>query len=212
MCSISYRMWKCNDQISRISIIPACRIEMHMLAYMQEVRSEMQTIQTKRLTIRPIAAEDWRSIQEIWLNFQSSAFAQYDIPHSTDEKIVRAKIAKWAAVSSTDHLFFAVCLNDTVIGYSAFHKRENAYELGYCFHSTYHGKGYAKESHLALFDFLRTLGITRLTAGTALNNTPSVALLHSLGFSLLGTEKVSFYKNSDGQNIVFDGGIFERTL
>ena len=172
----------------------------------------MQTIQTKRLTIRSIAAEDWRSIQKIWLDFQSSAFAQYDIPHSTDEEIVRAKIAKWAAVSSTDHLFFAVCLNDTVIGYSAFHKRENAYELGYCFHSAYHGKGYAKESHLALFDFLRTLGITRLTAGTALNNTPSVALLHSLGFSLIGMEKVSFYKNSDGQDIIFDGGIFERTL
>jgi RimJ/RimL family protein N-acetyltransferase len=32
------------------------------------------------------------------------------------------------------------------------------------------------------------------TAGTALDNIPSVALLKSLGFTLIATEKVSFYK------------------
>ena len=71
---------------------------------------------------------------------------------------------------------------------------------------------YAKESHLALINYMRELGIKRLTAGTAINNIPSVALLKSLGFELIETEKVSFYKDADGNDIVFDGGVFELNL
>lgn len=173
----------------------------------------MKPLKTKRLIIRHIVADDWKSIKEIWMDFNTSIFSQYDIPHITNDEAVRARIAKWAAANSgIEHMFFAVCLGDTVIGYSAFNIRENGYEIGYCFHSTYHGKGYAKESHLALIDYMRELGIERLTAGTAINNTPSVALLKSLGFELIETEKVSFYQDADGNDIVFDGGIFELKL
>ena len=42
-----------------------------------------------------------------------------------------------------------------------------------------------------------------------MGNTPSVSLLKSLGFELIGTESVSFYKDSQGNDIVFEGGIFE---
>ncbi len=108
-------------------------------------------------------------------------------------------------------MFFAICLHDAVIGYSAFNKRSDAYEIGYCFHSSFHGKGYAKESHLALFEYLQKIGITKFTAGTALENKPSVSLLHALGFRQTKTEKVSFYKDDQGNDIVFDGGIFERS-
>ena len=167
-------------------------------------------LKTKRLTIRPIVADDWKSIKEIWVDFNASEYAQYDMPHITDDADVKARMAKWAAANNgTEHMFFAICLNETVIGYIAFNIRENGYEIGYCFHSAYHGKGYAKESHMALFDYLRTLGITKFSAGTALNNIPSVKLLTSLGFNLVEQEKVSFYKDADGNDIVFDGGIFE---
>ncbi|MBR2880305.1 MAG: GNAT family N-acetyltransferase, partial [Oscillospiraceae bacterium] len=165
-------------------------------------------IKTERLSIRRIAAEDWKSIKDIWVDFNASALSQYDIPHNTDDEDVQRRIARWAeANSGTEHMFFAVCLGDTVIGYIAFNIRENGYEIGYCFHSAYHGKGYAKESHLALIEYMRELGIKRLTAGTAINNTPSVALLKSLGFELIETEKVSFYKDAAGNDIVFDGGV-----
>lgn len=166
-------------------------------------------LKTERLTIRYIVPDDWKYIKEIWVDFNSSALSQYDKPHNTDDDDVRTRIAKWAmANSGTEHMFFAICLSDIVIGYSAFNIRENGYEIGYCFHSAYHGKGYAKESHLALFDYLRKLGITKFTAGTAINNTPSVSLLKSLGFELTETENVSFYKDAQGNDIVFQGGIF----
>ena len=168
-------------------------------------------LKTERLIIRPIAEADWRSIKGIWENFNASEFARYDMPHNTDDGEVRARVSKWAnANNGIEHMFFAICLHDAVIGYIAFNIRENGYEIGYCFHSDYHGKGYAKESHLALFEYLRTLGITNFTAGTAIKNTPSVSLLRSLGFEQVGAEKVSFYKDAEGNDIVFDGGIFER--
>ena len=167
-------------------------------------------LNTERLTIRHIVSDDWKNIRDIWVDFNSSEYAQYDTPHITEDANVQARIAKWAAANSgTEHMFFAICLDEAVIGYIAFNIRENGYEIGYCFHSDYHGKGYAKESHLALFDYLRTLGITKFSAGTALNNTPSVKLLTALGFMLAEQEKVSFYKDADGNDIVFDGGIFE---
>ncbi len=169
-------------------------------------------IKTDRLTIRHIVEDDWKSIKDIWQDFKSSEYAQYDIPHDTDDKAVCERISKWAKFNSgVEHMFFAVCLEDVVIGYIAFNISECGHEVGYCFHSNYHGKGYAKESHIALFDYLRGLDITKFTVGTAINNKPSMLLLKSLGFELVGTEKVSFYKDTEGNDIVFDGGIFELT-
>ena len=170
-------------------------------------------MQTERTGIRLITEADWKQLKEIWVDFNRSAYARYDRPHPTDDADVRERIAKWAAAnrSGTEHLFFAVCLDETVIGYCAFHKRSDGYEIGYCFASPYHGRGYAKESISALLRYLCGMGIQKFTAGTAMENIPSVALLRSLGFRRIGTEKVSFYRDSDGNDIVFDGGIFEWT-
>ena len=170
-------------------------------------------LKTERLTIRHVVADDWKSIRDIWVDFNSSEYAQYDTPHITEDANVQARIAKWAAANSgTEHMFFAICLGEIVIGYIAFNIRKNGYEIGYCFHSAYHSKGHAKESMLALFDYLRIIGITKFSAGTGLNNIPSVKLLTSLGFKLVAQEKVSFYKDADGNDIVFDGGVFELNL
>ena len=167
-------------------------------------------LKTERLNIRHIEPDDWKSIKEIWIDFNTSSLSQYDMPHNTDDDDVRERIAKWADASKgTKHIFFAVCLDETVIGFFSFNIREDSHELGYCFHSKYQGKGYAKESLAALIEYLTTIGIKKLTAGTAINNIPSVSLLKSLGFELIETEKVSFYKDEHGNDIFFEGGIFE---
>lgn len=107
-------------------------------------------------------------------------------------------------------MFFSVCLGEEMIGYADFHKTADGYELGYCFDSAYHGQGYANESLSALMDQLSDGRRTRFTAGTALKNVPSVRLLESLGFEKVGEEQVSFYKDKNGGNIYFTGGIFAR--
>ena len=166
---------------------------------------------TERLTIRPIEAADWPAIRDVWAALAPLPMAQYDKPFNTDPEQVRARIARWAEFTAkgTEHMFFAACLAGEVIGYMAFNIRENGHEVGYSFHPAHHGNGYAKEALKALLVHLRGLGITCFTAGTALNNTPSVRLLTGLGFRLTGTEQVSFYKDETGEDIVFEGGIFE---
>ena len=166
-------------------------------------------LRTDRLVIRRIEESDWMSLQSIWKDFSASEFAQYDIPHETEESGVRARISKWVKYNGgTDHMFFAVCLEDKLIGYVAFNISEGSHEVGYCFLSDYHGKGYAKESCTALIKYLKTIGITSFSAGTAMNNKPSVSLLKSLGFEMQETENVSFYKDAKGNDITFEGGIF----
>ena len=171
-------------------------------------------MKTERLEIRRIKAEDWKAIQEIWKDESSSPYAQFDNIKEIDDQSVENRIARWATeVDRDEHIFFAVCLNNTVIGYiSANVIKNESYEIGYCFHSDYHGKGYAKESLSAAFNYLKERGAKHLMAGTALENAPSIRLLKALGFIQTGTEKVSFYKDSEGNDIVFEGGIFELEL
>ena len=101
-------------------------------------------------------------------------------------------------------MFFAVYLSDQMIGYVGFHKAGDAYDLGYCFHSSYQGNGYAFESVKALIDYFRKeYHVTKFTAGTALENTPSCSLLKKLGFRCHSTDTVCF----DG-SFSFQGGNF----
>lgn len=168
---------------------------------------------TDRLTIRRVRTDDWIAIQAIWTDEAKSVYAQYDKPNELDDLSVFCRISKWASFENSDeHIFLAVCLQNVVIGYAAFHLRGNSYETGYCFHSDYHGRGYARESISAILDVMKDMGAFRITAGTALNNTPSVRLLTSLGFQQIGTEKVSFYKDDEGNAITFEGGIYELLL
>ncbi len=171
-------------------------------------------IKTERLILRCVAAEDWRDFRDIWADFSASPYARYDRPNPLEDEAVKARIARWASFAgSEDHFFFGVCLNGRVIGYIALHRRDGgAFECGYCFHSAFHRQGYAGESFRAVIARFREMGAKKLTAGTALDNVPSVGLLTSLGFELTGTERISFYKDAEGNDIFFEGGLFELAL
>lgn len=170
-------------------------------------------ITTNRLLIRRVRADDWKAIQSIWEDASYSIYAQYDKPNDLDDKSVIRRIAKWASFATSDeHIFLAICLQEIVIGYVVLNMRKNSYELGYCFHSNYHGKGYARESIFAILEVMKKRGVVNITAGTALNNIPSLRLLTYLGFSQTGIEKVSFYKDDEGNDITFDGGNYELFL
>ena len=167
-------------------------------------------IQTNSLTIRRVKTSDWKDVKEIWAKVAKTEYAQYDNPKDTSDEAVKKRIKKWDSFSdSNEHMFFAVCHEEKVIGYVAFNKRDTGYEIGYCFNPDYHRKGYAKESITKLINELKNKGINHFTAGTAINNIPSVKLLYSLNFKLVSTEQVSFYKDNLGNDIYFEGGNFE---
>lgn len=163
-------------------------------------------MKTSRLYIRNLCENDWPQMKTVFADFNRSKYAMYDMPLPTEDHAVRALTKRFAE----SNLFFAVyMLNwDEMIGYVCFHKAGDKYDLGYCFHSAYHSKGYAYESINALIHYFgKEYGITDFTAGTAMDNVPSCRLLGKLGFVCTSTETVSF----DG-NFSFQGGNFVLNL
>lgn len=164
---------------------------------------------TTHLCIRELTPDDWPSLKRIVIDFAQSPYHIYDHPFPHDDESLQALTRQFAA----SHLWFAVCLCDSseMIGYVCFHRDGDRFDLGYCFHSAYHGRGYAYEACAALMaELARTYGAITFTAGTALDNTPSCRLLEKLGFVLTSTEPVSFCRDDAGNDIIFTGGSFIR--
>lgn len=166
-------------------------------------------IKTERIYIRSLLPCDWLELKNIFMDFGKSEYAVYDAPLPTTDEAVKELTEQFAA----SRLFFAVFLHASpnMIGYIGFHEDNGHYDLGYCFHSDYQGKGYAREAcELVLDYFQQQYNVKCFTAGTALKNTPSCKLLERLGFVLKETEQMSFHKDKTGKEIVFEGGTFIR--
>lgn len=162
-------------------------------------------IYTNRLLIRELISEDWRDMQRIAADFQKSEYAVYDMPLPVQDEEIKALTNQFAESC----LFFAVMLDKIMIGYICFHEDNGIYDLGYCFHSDYQGKGYASEACCAIMEYIeKTKAVKAFSSGTALKNIPSCRLLEKLGFVLNKTEKISFHKDENGNDIVFEGGSF----
>lgn len=162
---------------------------------------------TERLWIRNLRGDDWMQMKRIFEDFTQSRYAIYDAPFPETEQAVKALTERFAESG----LFFGVFLPDEpeMIGYVCFHEQDEGYDLGYCFHSSVHGRGYAYEAVSAMLDDLAAeRSVWCFTAGTALENGPSCALLKKLGFVCRSTEKLAFHKDSAGQDITFVGGNF----
>lgn len=168
-------------------------------------------LRTDRLLIREFAPGDWKDFQKIIVDFVDSPYAIYDHAMPTGEQEVRQLAGDFAGTG----LWFAVFLQESekMIGYFCFREEKGIYDLGYCFHSKYHGKGYAFESCTALMRFLEeSREVKGFSSGTALKNVPSCRLLKKLGFVQTGTEQVSFCKDQDGNDIIFEGGSFIKSV
>ena len=166
-------------------------------------------MKTARLFIRQLKSEDWQSMQRIAADFQKSPYAVYDMPLPTEKREIKDLTQKFADTQ----MFFAVVLDDVMIGYICFHEENESYDLGFCFHSDYQGNGYAYESCSALMEHMtKGRGVKAFTAGTALKNTPSCKLLGRLGFVLENTETLSFHKDQSGNDITFEGGIYRKEI
>ena len=163
-------------------------------------------IRTERLTLRPLEDSDWPFVLRLGEDFESGPFRNYDGMHAVGEDDAREQTRLYLETG----MFWIVMRRGTPIGEVNFYPEGDSYDLGYCFLSSAQGKGYARESCRALLSYYEANGITRFTAGTALDNKPSVRLLESLGFRLSGTERLWMKTDGEGREMLFDGGRFER--
>lgn len=163
-------------------------------------------VTTPRLWIRTLRESDWPAMGRLFRDFEASPYSIYDGPFPDTEAGVRELTWKFASTG----LFFAVFQKEQqdMMGYVCFHKGPAGYDLGYCFHSDYQGRGFALESCRAMMQVFRQRGVEKFTAGTALKNLPSCRLLEKLGFACESTEELSFHRDSEGNPISFTGGNF----
>ena len=161
-------------------------------------------IATQRLLIRPFEFGDWPVLREIAAEFQASEYRYFDHEIPTDVERIQS-VARYCASTGC---WFSVLLHGRMIGYICLSGEGDSLDLGYGFHSSAHGKGYAFESIHALLELVESVGtVARFTAGTALENAPSMRLLSRLGFRQIREEDVCFYEGHP-----FRGGYFERRV
>lgn len=166
----------------------------------------MTTIETDRLTIRNFGADDWQDLQEMVIKYQESEYARYDHQWPTCMEEIK-DIVEWFAGGDS---YLAACLKTTnkLIGFIALNPGEEEgdveFNLGYAFHTDYHGKGYATEGCRAVLDHtFGPLAGERVVTTTAAANKPSCQLLRRLGMKETGQHTSSFQETPDGKPIEF---------
>ncbi len=160
--------------------------------------------ETERLLIRNFNTNDWKELQKMIIQYQSSEYAKYDHPWPTNEDEIK-KITEWFA-SGEDYL--AVTLKDSnkFIGFVSLNKTSNKYslDLGYVFNSEYHGKGFSTEAcKMAINHAFNNLKIETVLATTAFENIPSRRLLERLGFNKKSENMASFPGRMDEKPFEF---------
>lgn len=165
-----------------------------------------EILETERLILRRYCKEDLQDLYE----------------YLSDEEVVRHEPYKPMKMNeveenldwriSTDEMI-AVELkeNHKMIGNVYLGKRDfEALEIGYVFNKQYWGKGYAKESCMALMKYAFENGIHRIFAECDPNNMSSWRLLEKLGFTREAhlKENVYFWKDSNQNPIWKDTFIY----
>jgi len=140
------------------------------------------TLMTDRTLVRPFKPNDWPDLYEYLIIPETTTFE----PEYPSDKDGCKRLASMFADSDE---FWAVCLKDggKVIGHIHCGLKEpkqfGNWNLGFVFHPSYQGKGYACESSLAVMRYaFQTLQVRRFESGCNVDNPRSWHLLERLGF------------------------------
>jgi RimJ/RimL family protein N-acetyltransferase len=156
------------------------------------ISADIATLQTARLTLRPLAVAD-----ADWISRESGrpdvannlALVPAPNPALFAEMFILTVLAKPADIVR------AVIDRERgeplgVVG--AHHKGAGAYGFGYWYAVSAWGRGVATEAGQAMVDALREAGAARLTAGYFTTNPASARVLEKLGFEHTGEDEPQF--------------------
>lgn len=175
---------------------------------------------TKRLVIRNFLLDDVPALQEIVIAKETGEYAVYDYEWPTSEEAIAGLAERYAGYDG----FLAVCLKETgrLIGFLSFDPVQQeaegdeppdpTFELGYCLHPAFRGHGYITEACRAIAGYAFViLSASKICAGTAAVNTPSLGVLQRIGMRKVREETVAFRNDANGDPIAFTGYMFELT-
>lgn len=171
----------------------------------------MDRFETDRLIIRRFVSKDWRDVQKLAIDKESSEAAAWDHRWPTGEEG-----CKGATDYLAKHSYWAVCLKDggRVIGLVSFNEidAEKHLDLGHLFHREFTTQDYDTEALRRIMDHAFTdLGVQEVHGDNAAEWTAQLAPLKKLGMTLLEPppeqrgRKSFFRKRPDGTPIEFVG-------
>ena len=149
------------------------------------------TLDTARLHLRPLAPRDAEALFAILSDPEAMRF--WDWPAFRELQTVREIVAgQMASMESGQACYWAACLkgSQAAIGtcdLSELDRHHGRAEVGFAFHRSYWGNGYALEAMTAVRDYaLGPMALERLGARLHAGNHASRRLLERLGFSYEG--------------------------
>ncbi len=140
----------------------------------------MIIIETERLYVRNIRAEDWRDMQEY---LSREEVMRFESPWDTNDEAMRNTAAELAK----GNVFWAVELKETgkMIGHIYLGREQPekflTWMIGYIFNNDFHGQGYATEACRGILDHaFKNLGAHRIIGKCCPENIPSWKLMERL--------------------------------
>lgn len=168
---------------------------------------EVPAIETERLTLRRITADDLGDWMAVW---HSPGVLDYLIDfEGVPQENMGLEIVEWAdrifAERSGIRWALALRPNNQMIGSCGFHlfdRRHQRVEIGYELHSDYWRQGIMSEAVRALLEFcFDTLDVHRVEADVVEGNVASAALLKKAGFTLEGNWRDRVYMRGVYQSL-----------
>jgi ribosomal-protein-alanine N-acetyltransferase len=148
--------------------------------------SLLPILETQRMRLTPVAAEDTQYIFPLMADAEVMAF--WDMGEIDDpdiianivagqmDEMVEGKAIYWAMRALGDDQFIGTC------DLSEVDRRHHRAEVGFMLGREAWGRGYALEAMQAVLAYAATMGLRRLLARSHLGNRRSDALLERLGF------------------------------
>lgn len=168
-------------------------------------RENQVQLETSRLLLTPITEQDWQLFKDL---HESPDVMRYVADPLSEQNIrtrFESRLKEWKPHCS-DWLTLTICLKDTnkkigVTGYFSEWEPYQQAELGFLLNPEYQGKGYAKESTVAVLKHLfKDLGYHKVIATVTEGNAPSLKLLQNIGFQLEGTIRDNYKLNDIWHN------------
>jgi len=156
------------------------------------------TIQTGRLVLRPLRLRDLRTNHAYVSDPETTRYMLF-LPNPLWKETLHflRTVAAELDKRPRRRYEFAVTLGGAHIGSVSVCLSEDRQsgDFGWIIRREHWGKGYATEAARALMEFIRTLGVTKLTACCDARNAASVRVLEKLGLKL-ESEGVRLYPGS----------------
>jgi RimJ/RimL family protein N-acetyltransferase len=143
------------------------------------------TLETTRLTLRPMRVDDRDAVAKVFADPESSRYLTRDLSDPVNAATVFERWLGWGSPGGMGT--WLLDLNGSVIGAGRFTPSDRlpgkVVEVGWFVARTHAGQGYATEALRALLDHgIRTLGVPAIWALIHADNEPSTRLARGLGF------------------------------